>query len=101
MQKVERARLLTGKRWGFEMDLADTINELAEHMHGEYWNITGLVDHPDLSKFQKQETDMKTLPVEYVHQVGHEDCFHGEILFPTIYPDGDGRVLFLRVTFHN
>jgi hypothetical protein len=83
------------------MDFADTINQLSDHMEC-YWQINGLVAFPDLNGFEKQDTDMPMLPVEFVKQSGCGDYgFHGEIYFPTTYPNGDGGVLHLHVRFHD
>ena len=82
------------------MDFADTINELTQHLDGNFWTLKGLVAFPELAGFQRQATDMKTLPVEFVKQSGDDDYgFHGEIYFPTTYPNGDGGVLHLHVAF--
>lgn len=82
------------------MDFADTINQLIDHMGGSTLRIKGLVCSPDLKGFQKQETEMALLPVEYVKQQGDGDYgYHGEIYFPTTYPDGDGGVMHLHIEF--
>ncbi len=84
------------------MDFADVINDLTDHMNGSSWEIRGLVAFPDLTDFQQQETDMRTLPVEWVNQKGSEDFggYYGTIYFPTAYPNGDGGVLHLHVEYH-
>lgn len=82
------------------MDLAETINELTQHMADTSWHIYGLVAFPDLKGFQQQETDMKSMPVEFVRQSGDADYgFVGEIYFPTSYPNGDGGVMHLHIGF--
>ncbi len=82
------------------MDFADTINALSEHMDKTHWRIKGLVSFPNLGGFQKQETGIALLPVEFVRQQGDDDYgFSGEIYFPTTYGNGDGGVLHLHVEF--
>jgi hypothetical protein len=82
------------------MDFADTINQLSVRMEGSDLRIKGLVGFPDLTGFYRQETNMKMLPVEFVKQSGDGDYgFHGEIYFPTAYPNGDGGVLYLHIEF--
>ena len=83
------------------MDFADTINQLSAHMDCSYWHIKGLVAFPEMTGFQRQETEMKTLPVEFVKQNGDDDYgFSGEIYFPTTYQNGDGGVLHLHIEFN-
>ena len=87
---------------GDSMNLIDVINDLSEHMHGEHWGINGIVIMPDMRVYQKQPTEMKSLPVEYVDQRGSEEfCgYHGTILFPLYgYSDGDGGHPYLSVWF--
>lgn len=82
------------------MDFADVINGLFDHMDGGFWNIKGLIAHPDLNGFSEQKTEMELLPVEFVRQYGDGDYgFHGDIYFPTTYSNGDGGVLYLHITF--
>ncbi len=82
------------------MDFLKVINDLTRHMDGNHWGINGLFTMPDLSKYQKQPTDMETLPVEYIYQVGDGDYgFSGTIFFPLEYPDGDSGKLFLKIWF--
>ena len=82
------------------MDFADTINNLTEHLEGCHWHIKGLVAFPDLAGFQRQETDMPLLPVEFVKQQGDDDYgLTGEIYFPTAYQNGDGDVFHLHIVF--
>ncbi|RCX32065.1 hypothetical protein [Thioalbus denitrificans] len=82
------------------MDFGDVLKELMDHLNDVYWTIGGLHARPDLSGFQQQSTDMKTLPMEFVDQRGCGDHgFGGTIYFPTEYSDGDGGKLFLRVDF--
>lgn len=82
------------------MDLADVLNDLLQHLEDVNWWFTGFEFDPELSKYQKQETMMESLPVAWVYQVGDDDHgFHGSMLFPTEYPDGDGGKLFLKIEF--
>lgn len=82
------------------MDFADVFNAVAEHMDGTNWTIKGLVGFPDLTGFDKQETEMALLPVEYVKQSGcSEYGYYGTIYFPTTYQNGDGGVLHIRVEY--
>lgn len=81
------------------MDFADVFNAISEHMDGN-WTIKGLVANPDLTRFSKQETEMKLFPIEYVNQRGCGDYgYWGTIYFPTTYSNGDGGVLYLEITF--
>lgn len=81
------------------MDFADVFNAISQHMDGN-WIIKGLEAFPDLSDFDRQETEMQLFPVEYVKQSGCGDYgYYGTIYFPTTYSNGDGGVLFLRVEY--
>jgi hypothetical protein len=84
------------------MDFADVFNQLYTYMEETrvtYW-IAGLVAHPDIVGYMKTATTMPLLPVEHYKQGGDSDCgFYGESYFPTTYPDGDGGVLYLHVTW--
>lgn len=82
------------------MDFADVLNDLSKIMDGATWTITGLEAFPNLSGFDRQETGVELLPVEYVKQSGCADYgYHGTIYFPTTYPNGDGGVLHIRVKY--
>ena len=82
------------------MDFADVFNAIEEHMNGMNWTIRGLEAFPDLTGFSKQETEMALFPIEHVKQSGCGDYgFHGKIYLPTTYPNGDGGVLYLQVTY--
>ena len=82
------------------MDFADVLNALSQHMNVSSWTIKDLVAYPDLKGFDKQETDIRLLPVEYVKQSGCGDCgYHGTIYFPTTYTNGDGGVLHIHVEY--
>lgn len=82
------------------MDFADVFNAIDEHMNGMNWMIKGLVAFPDLTGFDKQETEMALFPVEYVKQSGCGDYgYHGMVYFPTTYSNGDGGHLHLRVEY--
>ena len=82
------------------MDFADVFNAISTHMDATNWTIKGLVALPDLTGFDKQETDMPLLPTEYVKQSGCGDYgYHGTIFFPTTYSNGDGGVLHLHVEY--
>lgn len=84
------------------MDFADAMNQLTAHMEVTQWTPKGLVGFPDLTGFERQDTDMPLLPVEYVKQSGCADYgFHGTIFFPTPYPNGDGGFLHLQVEYHD
>lgn len=81
------------------MDFADVFNAISEHMDGN-WTIKGLVAHPDLKGFDKQETEMELFPVEYVNQRGCGDYgYWGTIYLPTTYSNGDGGVLYIHIEF--
>lgn len=82
------------------MDFADVFNALSQHMNGINWTIKGLEGFPDLTGFDRQETDMSLFPVEYVKQSGCGDYgFHGTIYFPTTYSNGDGGFAHLRIEY--
>lgn len=82
------------------MDFADVFNAIEEHMNGINWTIRGLEPFPDLTGFNKQETETSLFPVEYVKQSGCGDYgFHGTIYLPTTYSNGDGGVLHLCITY--
>ena len=84
------------------MDFLETIGELLEHMLDSdgSWEIEGILCRPDLDDYQRQETSLVTLPIEYMNQLGDDDHgFHGDALYPLTYPDGDGGVMYLHVTF--
>ncbi len=83
------------------MDFLETIQELSEYLECK-WGIEDVVFLPNLTGYQKQETTMKTLPIEYVDQRGSEDYggFHGTMLFPLPgYKDGDGGSPYLKIWF--
>ena len=45
---------------------------------------------------------MEIFPIEYVFQKGDDDFgFSGEIYLPTVYPNGDGGVLYLHIWFED
>ena len=82
------------------MDFADVFNAIDEHMNGMNWVIKGIVAFPELSGFDKQETEMTLFPIEYVQERGCGDYgYHGTIYFPTTYPNGDGGVLHLHIEY--
>lgn len=82
------------------MDFADTINAIEQHMNGINWTIKGIVGFPDLTGFDKQETDMALLPLGYVKQSGCGDYgYHGTIYFPSTYPNGDGGVAYIHIEY--
>ena len=82
------------------MDFADVLSALSLHMNGMSWTIKGLDGYPDLTGFDRQETGLALLPVEYVKQSGCGDYgYHWTIYFPTTYPNGDGGVMHLRVEY--
>lgn len=84
------------------MDFADVFNQLSVYM-GESrltYDIMGLVAHHELRGYTKTPTTMPVLPVEYYKQEGDADYgFYGDSYFPTAYPDGDGGVLYLHVSW--
>jgi hypothetical protein len=84
------------------MDFADVFNQLSVYMEETrvtYW-VAGLVAHPEIGGYRKTPTTMSVLPVEYYKQEGDADYgFSGESYFPTNYPDGDGGVLYLHVSW--
>lgn len=82
------------------MDFADVLNDLSSHMQVSSWTIKGLVSFPDLTGFDKQETDMELLPVEYIKQTGCGDYgYYGTIYFPTTYENGDGGFMHIHVEY--
>ena len=83
------------------MDLLTTIHELQDHLKDLYWTLEGFDSNPDLKCYQLQDTEMKSLPEEYVYQTGNCDYgFSGIIYFKTEYPDGDGGKLYLKISFN-
>ena len=84
------------------MDFADVFNALSGHMEVTNWTITRLESFPDLTGFERQETDMPLLPVEYVKQSGCGDFgYRGIVYFPTTYSNGDGGVMHIRVEYYD
>ena len=82
------------------MDFADVFNAISEHMDGMNWTIKGLVAFPNLSGFDKQETENELFPFEYVNRRGDGDYgYYGTIYLPTTYSNGDGGVLYIHIEY--
>ena len=84
------------------MYFADVWNDLTNHINMTTWNIEGVEAFPDLTGFDRQVTDSSLFPIEYVKQSGDGDHgYHGTVFFPTTYPNGDGGVLHIRVSYYD